>query len=60
MLAEERFDPEIHTRISQYELAFKMQTSVPELTDFRSESLATLEALWDRSIRATAASPRIA
>jgi len=37
MLAEERADPEIHTRISQYELAFRMQTSVPELTDFRKE-----------------------
>src|SRR5262245_11955984 len=37
MLAEERVDPEIQTRISQYELAFRMQTSVPELTDFASE-----------------------
>jgi hypothetical protein len=43
MLAEERVDPEIQTRISQYELAFKMQTSVPELTDFSKESKATLE-----------------
>ena len=30
-------DPEIATRISQYEMAFKMQTSVPELTDIRDE-----------------------
>jgi hypothetical protein len=30
-------DPEIATRISQYELAFKMQASVPELTDFSQE-----------------------
>ena len=30
-------DPEIQTRISQYEMAFKMQTSVPELNDFSSE-----------------------
>ena len=37
ILAEERIDPEIQTRISQYELAFRMQTSVPELTDFSSE-----------------------
>ncbi len=37
MLAEDHFDPEIQTRISQYELAFRMQTSVPELTDFKSE-----------------------
>ena len=37
MLEEERVDPEIATRISQYEMAFRMQTSVPELTDFASE-----------------------
>src|SRR5689334_4191392 len=37
MLAEERVDPEIHTRITQYEMAFRMQTSVPELTDFSKE-----------------------
>jgi len=43
MLAEERIDPEIQTRISQYEMAFRMQTSVPELTDFRKESPETLE-----------------
>ncbi|MFO0927484.1 MAG: DUF1501 domain-containing protein [Gemmataceae bacterium] len=30
-------DPEIATRISQYEMAYRMQTSVPELTDFRKE-----------------------
>ncbi len=30
-------DPEIATRISQYELAFKMQTSVPELMDISDE-----------------------
>ena len=34
---EEHYDPEIATRISQYELAFRMQTSIPELTDFKSE-----------------------
>jgi hypothetical protein len=43
MLAEERLDPEIQTRIAQYELAFRMQTSVPELTDFKKESKETLE-----------------
>ncbi len=37
-------DPEIATRISQYELAFRMQASVPELTDLRAESAATLES----------------
>ena len=30
-------DPEISTRISQYELAYRMQTSVPELMDIDSE-----------------------
>ena len=40
----ERFgDPETQTRIAQYEMAFRMQTSVPELTDLGKESKATLE-----------------
>jgi Protein of unknown function (DUF1501) len=43
MLAEERIDPEIQTRISQYELAFRMQTSVPELTDFSKEPRQILD-----------------
>ncbi len=30
-------DPEIATRIAQYEMAYRMQTSVPELTDFSDE-----------------------
>ncbi len=30
-------DPETHTRISQYEMAFRMQSSVPELTDLSKE-----------------------
>lgn len=37
-LSYERYhDPEIETRIAQYELAFQMQSSVPELADFSSE-----------------------
>ncbi|MES2508195.1 MAG: DUF1501 domain-containing protein [Verrucomicrobiota bacterium] len=36
-------DPEIATRIASYEMAFRMQTSAPELTDLRSESKETLE-----------------
>jgi uncharacterized protein (DUF1501 family) len=36
-------DPEIATRISQYEMAFRLQTSAPELMDLKSESKATLE-----------------
>ena len=35
-------DPEIATRIAQYEMAFRMQSSVPELVDFSSETQATL------------------
>jgi hypothetical protein len=36
-------DPEVSTRISQYEMAFRMQSSVPELTDISKESKATLD-----------------
>lgn len=36
-------DPEIATRIAQYEMAFKMQASVPELTDISGESKDTLD-----------------
>ena len=36
-------DPEIATRIAQYEMAFQMQASVPELTDLRGEDARTLE-----------------
>jgi len=43
LLADETRDPEIATRIAQYELAFKMQSSVPELTDFKNEPQAMLD-----------------
>lgn len=36
-------DPEIATRIAQYEMAFKMQASVPELTDLRDEPADVLD-----------------
>jgi uncharacterized protein (DUF1501 family) len=36
-------DPEVATRITQYELAFRMQTSVPELMDFKSEPAKVLD-----------------
>ncbi len=36
-------DPEIETRINAYEVAFRMQTSAPELIDLASESRATLD-----------------
>lgn len=37
-------DPEIDTRISQYEMAFRMQSSVPDLIDLHDESESTFEA----------------
>ena len=37
LAAQSLADPEINTRIAQYEMAFRMQTSVPELTDLSSE-----------------------
>ena len=36
-------DPETHTRIEQYELAYRMQSSVPDLTDLASEPPSTYE-----------------
>lgn len=36
-------DPETHTRIQQYELAFRMQSSVPELTAINSEPESTYQ-----------------
>jgi hypothetical protein len=36
-------DPEINSRISAYELAFRMQSAAPELIDLRAESPKTLE-----------------
>lgn len=37
-------DPEIVTRIAQYEMAYRMQASVPELTDFSTEPKHVLES----------------
>jgi hypothetical protein len=36
-------DPEVNTRIAQYEMAFRMQTSVPELMDLSKEPARVLE-----------------
>ncbi len=36
-------DPEINTRIAQYEMAYRMQTSVPELTDMSNEPKHVLD-----------------
>ena len=47
VLNQQRFDeigdPEIQSRIAQYEMAYRMQTSVPELTDISDESQETLD-----------------
>ena len=40
---EEFLDPEIETRIAQYEMAYRMQTSVPELMDLSSEPESTFD-----------------
>ena len=34
---ERELDPEIHSRIEQYEMAYRMQTSIPEVTDLADE-----------------------
>ncbi|HXJ96725.1 MAG TPA: DUF1501 domain-containing protein [Terriglobia bacterium] len=43
LLSEDYGDPEIETRVAQYELAYRMQTSVPELTDLSKEPDSTFE-----------------
>ena len=47
LLNQKRFeqlrDPEILTRIEQYEMAFRMQKSIPELVDLKTESDITLK-----------------
>jgi hypothetical protein len=43
MQAQEYGDPETLTRIAQYELAYRMQTAVPEVLDISKETKQTLE-----------------
>lgn len=42
-------DPEILTRVAQYEMAFRMQTSVPELTDLSNEPESTFKLYGDEA-----------
>ena len=42
-------DPEINTRIAQYELAYRMQSSVPDLMDLSKEPASTFEAYGPES-----------
>lgn len=44
-------DPETTTRIAQYEMAFRMQTSVPELTNLQDESQETLALYGDAATK---------
>lgn len=44
-------DPEIAARIAQYELAYRMQTSVPQLTDLSGESRETFDLYGPESSR---------
>ncbi len=43
MQLDEYNDPEISTRMAQYEMAFRMQASVPELTDLSKEPQSVLD-----------------
>ena len=45
-------DPETHTRIQQYELAFRMQASVPELTSLANEPAATYKLYGEEARKA--------
>jgi uncharacterized protein (DUF1501 family) len=47
----EQHDPEIATRIAQYEMAFRMQSTVPDLTDLRSEPADTLRAYGPEALQ---------
>jgi hypothetical protein len=44
-------DPEIATRMAQYEMAYRMQTSVPQLTDLSDESESTFQLYGEDSRR---------
>ncbi|MEM8712564.1 MAG: DUF1501 domain-containing protein, partial [Planctomycetota bacterium] len=44
-------DPETRTRMEQYELAYRMQASVPDLTDLASEPKATYELYGEEARR---------
>lgn len=48
--AERSLDPEVRTRIAQYEMAYRMQMSVPELTDLTDEDEETL-AMYGPEVR---------
>src|SRR5947208_16404358 len=43
LLSEKYTDPEIDTRVAQYEMAYRMQTSVPDPMDLSKEPESTFE-----------------
>ena len=45
----QQLDPEIETRITQYEMAYRMQSSVPDLISLKDESVATFESYGPQS-----------
>jgi hypothetical protein len=45
-------DPETHTRITQYEMAYRMQASVPELTDLAREPESTFKLYGEAARKA--------
>lgn len=47
----ETLDPETEARIAQYEMAYRMQTSVPELADLTDETAETFDLYGDESRR---------
>ena len=49
MTYDEVGDPETHARIHQYEMAFRMQTSLPELTDMSDEPASTWSLYGDEA-----------
>ena len=49
-------NPEIDTRIAQYELAFRMQASVPQLMDFSDEPQSVLDLYGTKGLDGTFAS----
>src|SRR5438105_1808958 len=51
LLEEKYADPEIDTRVAQYEMAYRMQTSVPDLMDLSKEPESTFESYGPDSRR---------
>ena len=47
--AERTADPELTARIAQYEMAYRMQTSVPEVTNLSTESQSTLDRYGEQA-----------